>query len=59
MNYPVGLSDRFTFGKHRGDSIREVIEQDAEYIAWCIENVDNFELNNQAYAEFQKHHEDY
>ena len=59
MIYPVGLAERFDFGKYRNKSIREVIAEDPEYIAWCIENVDNFELNNQAYAEFKKNHDDY
>lgn len=36
---------RFTFGKYKGLSILSVIERDPEYVRWCTENIEWFELN--------------
>lgn len=43
---PLKLDWVFTFGKYKGDSIQEVIENgDADYVMWCQENVDWFDLH--------------
>lgn len=34
----LGLESNFPFGKHAGDQVEDVIEDDPEYIAWCVEN---------------------
>lgn len=49
MDYPASLYDRFDFGKHRGETVQEVIDTDSSYIDWCIEEVDGFELTDVAY----------
>lgn len=30
----------FTFGKYKGQSVREVYHSDPGYIVWCSENID-------------------
>jgi hypothetical protein len=34
----------FTFGKHKGQKLIDVITSDWEYINWCQENLDHFIL---------------
>lgn len=34
----MGLQDEFTFGKHRGQQLEDVIEDDPGYIEWCVGN---------------------
>lgn len=34
----MSLDDLFTFGKHKGDQLEDVIYDDPDYIAWCCEN---------------------
>lgn len=38
------LEDVFTFGKHKGNQLEDVIDDDPGYIEWCVENdVVNFD----------------
>ena len=53
MNYPASLNSKFDFGKHKGKNVAEIIENEPTYIKWCIENIDNFELDNEAYEEYE------
>lgn len=32
------LEDNFPFGKHKGQQVEDVIEDDPGYIAWVVEN---------------------
>jgi len=34
----MGLDDCFVFGKHVGEQLEDVIEDDPGYIEWCCEN---------------------
>jgi len=34
----MGLQDVFKFGKHKGEQLEDVIEDDPDYIRWCCEN---------------------
>lgn len=34
----LGLQDTFTFGKHKGEMVEDVIHDDGSYITWCLEN---------------------
>lgn len=34
----MGLDDIFTFGKHSGDQLEDVIDDDPRYIAYLVEN---------------------
>ena len=40
MNY----NDKFTFGKHKGKTIEDLIHDELQYITWCIEE-EIFELD--------------
>jgi len=33
----MGLEDCFTFGRYRDMQLEDVIDDDPEYIAWCVE----------------------
>ena len=47
------LNDRITFGKYKpvdeeGKLIKWIIQNDPEYILWCLENIEWFELDTDA-----------
>jgi len=51
------LEDRFYFGKHSkpySRTLRWVIEHDPEYVVWCLENIDDFDLDLEADEELEK-----
>jgi hypothetical protein len=45
--------DRLSFGKHKGEQLIDVIVGDPHYLTWCIENIDGFELDNDAYEMYE------
>lgn len=45
MKKVYGLNDRLTFGKHKDKLVKMIIRNDPEYILWCLENIDGFELD--------------
>lgn len=50
-----GLSDIKGFGeKHRGLTIEECIHEDARHVDWLVNNLDWFELDNEAYKLMQE-----
>ena len=50
----LGLNSPMPFGKHKGTIIYNVIQEDVSYIAWCIENVESFKLDNEAYVVYDR-----
>ncbi len=36
------LNDRFKTGKHKGSTLREVLEKDHLYVGWCIMHIKGF-----------------
>ncbi len=42
----VNYKTIMTFGKHKGKTVKEVMETDASYLLWADENVQGFELSN-------------
>jgi len=34
----IGLQDTFKFGKHKGEQVEDVMQDDPGYIAWTAEN---------------------
>ncbi len=48
-NKILQIDTRLTFGKYVGCTLESIIESDISYITWCIDNLDNFELSNEAY----------
>ena len=45
------LDDALPFGKHKGKSLREVIEDDSSWIIWAMENIADFEISDLAQNE--------
>jgi hypothetical protein len=48
-----GLDDELTFGKNKGFTIRQVIENDRRWLIWMLENTEHFELDRDATAELE------
>ena len=46
------LTDELTFGKHRGRTVWEVVEEDRSWLTWALENVRGFDLDPEAMAEY-------
>jgi|3_EtaG_2_1085321.scaffolds.fasta_scaffold399843_2 uncharacterized protein (DUF3820 family) len=36
------LREEMAFGKHQGVMLEDVIEEDPDYVEWCIKNIDWF-----------------
>lgn len=49
MIYPASLATRFTFGKHKGKTVGQVIDLEDGYIDWCDDNVSDFDLTQEAW----------
>ena len=48
------INDRFSFGKHTGKTILEVIGEDIGYINWCLINLDHFIISDDSIDEIKK-----
>ncbi len=42
------LDDRLGFGPHQSATIRQVIDDDPDYIEWAFNTIDGFELDDEA-----------
>lgn len=42
------MQDKLDFGKYKDEHVEEVIVDDPKYIAWCIDEIDGFELDEEA-----------
>lgn len=42
------LNSKFTFGKYKGEKVKDIMEQDDQYVRWCIDSVHFFELSEEA-----------
>ena len=45
----IGLEYRFTFGKHNGELLKDILEIEPEYILWCSDDIDWFDLDTDVY----------
>lgn len=43
------LDDEIQFGRHKGATIRELADTEISYVKWALDNVDRFELSEEAY----------
>ena len=43
------LEDKLPFGKHKGHSIRQVLQSDSSYLLWCMEKLDRFAMSDEAW----------
>lgn len=44
-----GLGDVLKFGKHKGHNIQHVMQEDPQWLYWAIDNVEGFQLSNEAF----------
>ena len=49
-----GVNNILTFGKYRGKTILQVIDENPSYIAWCIENVKDFTIDSRLKNELMR-----
>lgn len=54
MDYPAKLTDTFDFGKHRGYTVKEVIDTEPTYIDWAVSHIADFDFTKQAW-EYNNH----
>lgn len=47
------LKDKLTFGKYKGQSVDEVIDNDPDYLVWAVEEIDWFELDEETEKELE------
>lgn len=52
MNY--FLSSLYNFGKHKGKSIKQVIDEDINYVVWCISDIPEFKLDKESELYFRQ-----
>lgn len=44
----LGLDDDIIFGKHKGQSVSEVILSDPSWLVWALDEIDDFVLSDEA-----------
>ena len=47
------LTDKITFGKHKGETLEEVILSNPTYIEWALDEIDSFEIDDEAMGKYQ------
>jgi hypothetical protein len=52
------LKTKIAFGKHKGETIQEIIDEDSSYIEWCLDTIDDFELDEEADDYLEKKYDD-
>ena len=43
------LEDKLPFGKHKGYSIRQILQNDPSYLLWCSEKLERFAMSDEAW----------
>jgi uncharacterized protein (DUF3820 family) len=41
-----GINDEFQFGKYKGKTLLYVLENNPQYIIWCMKNIKEFKIDN-------------
>lgn len=49
-----GLKSRLTFGDHVGQTVEEVLQEAPTYIEWAVDEVERFELDDEASAALEE-----
>lgn len=39
------LNTKLTFGKHKGKTVKQILDDAPTYIRWCLENINSFEMS--------------
>jgi hypothetical protein len=47
VNQSLTWESRFWFGKHRGKTLREVLDSDPDYLIWAHKTVEGFVLDEE------------
>lgn len=47
-NKNLKLEDKLDFGKYEGYTVKELIKKDPDYLAWACDNIDWFNLDQEA-----------
>lgn len=47
------IADTFDFGKHKNESMSDILERDPEYLYWCANNIPQFHLSEEAISEIE------
>ena len=47
--YIYGLNDQLTFGKHKGHTIRQLLQQQPDYLLWVVEDLKHFAMSDEAW----------
>lgn len=51
----MSLDDAFRFGKNKGISLQDVLEEDYTYVEWLMNESDlDFAIDNEAYSFYEK-----
>ena len=50
----IEVTSLFTFGKYKGELVQDVINKDACYVEWCINNVDGFVMSKEDDARIRR-----
>ena len=56
MSFDYRLTDQMSFGKYKGELIRDVMRKDPQYIEWAMDNTNKLSLDDEAldwFAELQ------
>ncbi len=48
------LHYKIQFGVHKGKTIKQMLEEKPDYIRWCFENIDWFDLSQEAYEALKR-----
>lgn len=43
------LTDKLPFGKHKGQTIYQILQNDSNYLLWCVEKLDCFAMSDEAW----------
>ena len=43
------LEEKLPFGKHKGKTIRQILQSDPNYLLWCAEKLDRFAMSEETW----------
>ena len=46
-----GINNKFQFGKYKGKTLLYVLDNNPQYIIWCINNIKDFNINDKLKVE--------
>lgn len=49
----TSIADTFDFGKHKNESMSDVLERDPSYLYWCADKISQFQISEEALSEIR------